>query len=75
MDFQSQRYLNVFPLSFIIENVGDVLGENLFTTRSSVDANHSDTNGPRRVPNSHLEIGIVRLKEYSLGTLNNRKGI
>lgn len=39
-----------------------MLGKNLFSASSGMDANHSDTNGPRGVSNGHLEIGIISLK-------------
>lgn len=50
--------------------MGYVLGENLFTTRSSVDANHGDTDRPGRVANGHLKISVVRLEEHSAGTIS-----
>ena len=39
-----------------------MLGENLFSTSSGMDTNHSDTNGPRGISNGHLKISIVSLK-------------
>lgn len=74
--FQSCCYLNIFPLSFIVENVGYVLGENLLTTRSSVDADHGYPDRPGSVSDSHLKVGIVCLKKHSVHTLSKtRTGI
>lgn len=62
LDFQSCHYLDVFPLSLIVEHVGHVLGEDLLAARARVDADHGDADGPGGVPNGHLQVGIVGLQ-------------
>lgn len=61
LGFQSWHYLDVFPLSFVVEHMGHVLGENLLAPRARVDADHGDADGPGRVPDGHLQVGIVGL--------------
>lgn len=51
--------LQILPLSFIIENVSDVVCEQLLSTCSSVNTHHSDPNGPRSISNSSPEVDII----------------
>lgn len=58
--------LNVFPLGLVVEHMGDVFGEDLLTSSTSVDTHHGHTDGPRSVSYSHLQISIVCLHEHSV---------
>lgn len=42
---QSFQALNVLSLRLVVEDVSDVLGENFLTTCTSVDTDHSHTDG------------------------------
>lgn len=58
--------LDVFPLSFVVQDMSHVFWENFLSTSSGMDANHSNTNRPRSIANSHLEVSIVGLDIFSL---------
>lgn len=58
--------LNVFPLGLVVEHMGDVFGEDLLTSSTSVDTHHGHTDGPRSVSYSHLQISIVCLYVHSM---------
>lgn len=62
----THTHLDIFSLGLVIEHVGDVFGEDLFTSSTSVDAHHGHTDGPWSVSYSHLQIGIVRLQAHKL---------
>lgn len=59
-------HLNIFSLCFIVENVGHVLREDLFSARTGVDAHHGHPNGPGGVSDGHLEICVICLDIFSL---------
>jgi len=54
-------HLDVFSLRFIVENVGDMFGENLLSPSTSVDSHHGHTDWPGSITNGHLQVGIICL--------------
>lgn len=62
LSHQSFESLDVFSLCLVVEDVGDILSENLLSTRTGVDSDHGYTDGPWRVPDGHLKVGVTRLR-------------
>lgn len=58
---QTFQSLNVLSLGLVVEHVGDILSEDLLATCTGVDTDHGDADGPRRVPDGHLQVGVTRL--------------
>lgn len=57
---QSLHGLDVFTLCFIVQDVSNIASEDLLATRTSVNADHSDANGPRCIANCHLQVRVIR---------------
>ena len=55
----NHSHLDVLALDLVVEHVCHVLVGNLFAPRSRVDAHHGDADGPGRVADRHLQVGIV----------------
>ena len=62
LSHQSFESLDVFSLCLVVEDVGDILSENLLSTRTGVDSDHGYADGPWRVPDGHLKVGVTRLR-------------
>ena len=52
-------HLDEFSLSFVVENVSDVLGEDVFPGWTGVDAGVGDADGPGSVADGHLHVPLV----------------
>ena len=59
-------HLDEFSLSFVVENVSDVLGEDVFPGWTGVDAGVGHPDGPRRVPDRHLHVRAAALDVVAL---------
>ena len=60
------QYLNVLPLSFIVEYMSNLLCKDLLPPRPGMNAHHCHPNRPRSVPYGHLEVDVVGLHILSL---------
>ena len=55
-------YLYIFPLCLIIRNMSYLLGKDLLSACTSMDSHHGHSDGPRSIPNSHGQVGIISLQ-------------
>lgn len=71
----SSSHLDIFALSFIIQHVCNISWRDLFSASTCMNANHSYTNGPWGIADSHFQICIISLytliKQYIYIQLKN----
>ena len=54
-------YLDVFPLRFIVKNMSYISSEDLLSSGTRVDTNHSNSYRPWCITYRHLQVGVIGL--------------